>query len=490
MKRKHQSLWRKTGLILAIAILAGLVLTAVMFFGKPDPTYVSAQLELTFDGAAQGKAPDGYAFSVDDIRSDEVITAALQKANLQDTYTAEQIRSALVITGSYPQDIVNQTMNYDSLLNFTANRTLTVDRFYPTQFSVCLYNYFDKTISRAKLEELMVSLLDTYKEYFINVNVQGLPSNSKSVLLNLASYDYPQQLQILELRMNLISSYAEEMYEKEPSFRYHAKSFNDIVAQVNNLVGSDISRMNANMTLNALTKDPDRLRTQYQFELLELNNRLEKRLEEMTKLDSLIDSYSKSEIIYISTADSLTKIDGNSSETYDSLVDMRREVAAENTETNASIATYNLMLEDLALDEVQTVVESVVSDIAETSETDAENSEIETAEIGIAEIEEQINTIFDASKEEKRASFEADVAALESKYEDVAAEFSEMMQAWNESKLNDSSVSYSNLKYKTPKLLSGAFIKQGILTTGPIFALALIICLIYIIHVKKQEEKN
>ena len=111
---------------------------------------------------------------------------------------------------------MNQTMNYDSLLNFTANRTLTVDRFYPTQFNVRLYNYFDKTISRAKLEELMVSLLDTYKEYFVNVNVQGLPSNGESILLNLSKYDYPQQLQILELRMNLISSYAEEMYEKEP----------------------------------------------------------------------------------------------------------------------------------------------------------------------------------------------------------------------------------------------------------------------------------
>ena len=90
MEKKHLSLWGKTGIILGIAILSGLVLTAVMFFRKPNPTYVSAQLELTFDGAAQGKAPDGYAFSVDDIRSDEVLTAALQKANLQDTYTAEQ----------------------------------------------------------------------------------------------------------------------------------------------------------------------------------------------------------------------------------------------------------------------------------------------------------------------------------------------------------------------------------------------------------------
>ena len=198
---------------------------------------------------------------------------------------------------------------------------------------------------------------------------------------------------------------------------------------------------------------------------------------------------SKSEIIYISTADSLTKIDGNSSETYDSLVDMRREVAAENTETNASISTYNLMLEDLALDQAQNVVEGVVSEIAETSETDAESSKIETAEIGISEIEEQIETLFDTSKEEKRAIFEADISALEGKYEDIVAEFSEMMQAWNKSKLNESSVSYSKLKYQTPKLLSGAFIKQGILTTGPIFALALIICLIYIIHTKKREEK-
>ena len=485
MGRKHLSLWGKAGIILGIAVLAGVISTLIQFFGNPSPTYISAQLQLTFDGAAQGKAPDGYAFSVDDIQSDEVITAALEKANLQEKYTAEQISSALVITGSYPDDIVRQTMNYDSLLNFTANRTLTVDRFYPTQFNVRLYNYFDKTISQAKLKELMVSLLDTYREYFVNVNVQGLPSNRESILSDLSEYDYPQQLQILELRMNLISSYAQEMYELDPTFRYHAKNFNDIVARVNNLVGSDISRMNANMTLSALTKDPERLRTQYQFELLELNNRLTKRHEEIAKLDALIDSYSKSEIIYISSADSLTMIDGNSSVTYDALIDLRRDVAAENTETNASISTYNLMLEDLSLeDSTQIEAEIIEPAVSETSDMVSEIGEMED----ISDIEEQIDLLFDNSKEVKRAEFEADVAVLEEKYQAVVAEFSEMMQAWNKSKLNDDSVSYMNLRYNSPKLLSGDFIKKGILTSGPIIALGLIVSLIYIVYTKKREE--
>ena len=64
-------------------------------------------------------------------------------------------------------------------------------------------------------------------------------------------------------------------------------------------------------------------------------------------MDRLIASYDKNDIIYLSSTDSLTKIDGNSSETYDELVSQRKEVSDGITQIITRINNYNLLMEDL-----------------------------------------------------------------------------------------------------------------------------------------------
>ena len=74
VKKTH---WlRTTIIVLVICGIAGLALTSVLFFGNPDPTYASATLEFTFEGAAEGVAPNGNRFDMSGIASDEVLNAA------------------------------------------------------------------------------------------------------------------------------------------------------------------------------------------------------------------------------------------------------------------------------------------------------------------------------------------------------------------------------------------------------------------------------
>ena len=71
--RKSLTLWDKVLIILCSAIVVGLVLSVVLFYKRAGANTVSSTIELTFEGAAEGKAPDGYAFSIDDLTSDEII---------------------------------------------------------------------------------------------------------------------------------------------------------------------------------------------------------------------------------------------------------------------------------------------------------------------------------------------------------------------------------------------------------------------------------
>ncbi len=521
-EKKPLMLWRKVAYILIGAAIFGVVLSLVLFALDEKPASALADMQLTFDGAAEGIAPDGRRFDIGELTSDEVIAEALKASGLDSKYSVEQISKSLVVAGAYPEDILNQTMSYESLLDFTTNRTLTTERFNPTLFTVKLYNHFDSRISQSNLEKLLKNILTVYKARFAEMYTQGKPS--EMMTLPLAGYDYPQQLEILQQRLEIVSKYANEMYEKEPTFRYKGAGFNDIVVRLNALTDSDIGRLNANLTLNALTKDPDRLFTQYTFELRDLGNRLAKRRTQLTKLDALVSSYEKSEILYISTKDSLTKIDGNSTETYDALVDIRRAVAEENTKISSQIATYELKLSDLT---GEPVVKEDKTDkggsgdgtdgtqqgadgTGETGEqgdgtqsgtgngnagTGNAGDNGNSGENGDAGNTDNGSKMPAAAKLDmtataaQREALEKEIAALEEKSDVVIKDFSEMLAAWNNQKVNDTTVSVSNYRYDSQKLVSGAFIKKTIMTAGPIFALAMILCLCMIIAAKNREMK-
>ena len=66
--------------------------------------------------------------------------------------SADDVRSNLVVSGSYPRDMIAQTMSYESLLNLTANRELTIDSYFPTMYRVALYDRFSSKLSK-KLTE-------------------------------------------------------------------------------------------------------------------------------------------------------------------------------------------------------------------------------------------------------------------------------------------------------------------------------------------------
>ena len=71
VKRTHW--FRNTLIVLIICGLIGTGLAAVLFFGESNQIYATAAIQFSFDGAAEGKAPNGYAFDVNGITSDEVL---------------------------------------------------------------------------------------------------------------------------------------------------------------------------------------------------------------------------------------------------------------------------------------------------------------------------------------------------------------------------------------------------------------------------------
>lgn len=486
MSAAGKSHWlRNTIIVLLVCGIAGTILAAIQFTAHPDRTCAKASLQLSFAGAADGIAPNGYQFDMGAMDSDEVLESALEDSGLQGRYTADQLRENLVVTSSYPDDLVEQVTGYDSLMDFTGNRELLVSSYHPTTFSVALYNDFDKEIAPAQLQELLANVLSSFRARFSRIASVYLDWQDGE-LYNLEQYDYPQQLEVIQEIIEQQARYAQEMYEKAPTFLKDGKGFNDIYVRFNSLVESDIVRLNANITINALTRDMARLLMQYQFEVRDLSNQLTNQQEQLKRLDALIASYEKNEIIYLNTTNSLTKIDGNSSVTYDALVTARKELSDEITQTNSRIATYQLKLADLMKDSAQKddAPAAAADDAAAVPET------LDVEEIQ-ALTEEEIAAAAEAAEEAAKrqtAALEVRIANLVAMRDAVTADFAAMLQDYTDRNINEHTMRVYKQSYFAPSLLSGAFIKKAIKIAGPICALGFMACMVLLI-LKRRKEK-
>ena len=470
-------------LVLIVSVLLGIALSVFIFYHDPNRTCATYTIQFSFDGAADGIAPNNTRFDIKDIFSDSIIGEALKNAGFDSRYTVEQVKAQLEVNGKYPKDINDQLLDYDSLLDFSSNRAFTLSQYHPTMYTVSLYNDFDKTIARSDLEALLNSIMVAYQNHFKKTFSANI--GSTEIEFNLDDYDYLQQLTILTQQMSQTSLYAQELFQKDPTFLYGGAGFNDIVVRLDNLINNDIDRMNATITISALTKDTNRLMTQYQYEIKTLSNELEKQTECLEKLDQLIASYNKNEILYISTADSLTKIDGNSSKTYDTLIEQRRTVADGITDLKTKIATYTTKLSDLFNDQ------SAATGVSDTAS--AQGTE-EGTEINLLEMtEEEIAALSQAASDallQKNSEMEKNIDLLVEKYQAIMLDFSSMVDAYNDKIINEATVEIAKERYYTPSLISSHFILTMIKVAGPICSIGLIVCMIMIIVRIKKEQRT
>ena len=473
MSTSRKTHWlRITLLVLIVCGIAGLILAAVQFKGEDNRTYATATLQFSFDGAGEGKGPNGYPFDVNNLTLDEVISTALEASSLSNAYTVDQIRENLTVTAVYPENIVNQMTKYTSLLNAAGDQQAPVTDYHATIYDVTLYNDFDSGISSDQLKGLLNSILAAYRDCFARTSSSSL--EEMNVIANLSEYDYTQQLAVISESTAQLSSYAQEMAELAPDFRVEKKGFSDIPVQLENL-NADIERLNAAITLNALSKNLDRLQMQYEMELRTLNRQLESDKEELERIEALIGFYERDSIVYVSTSEALQKVSGNTSVTYNQLVEKRKTLADGIAAANASIAKYQDMLADI------TNSGNKEKNAAQETARTADGSE-ETADLSV-----------ELTKEERRrltASAEKQIQALEERRSVIVANFAKMLDLYTQQEVNQRTLSVRNLQYKAPSLLSGKYIVKAVKTAGPLCAVGFMACMVLLIISRRREEKR
>lgn len=461
IKKTHW--FRNTLIVMIICGLIGTVLAAALFFGESNQTYATAAIQFSFDGAAEGKAPNGYAFDVSGITSDEVLEVALKASGLEETYTAEQVRTNLNVTGVYPEKIAEEMTKYVSLLDTNANMQAALSDYHATRYSVTLYNNFNSSIGSGKLTELLRNILTVYRNYFAKTYSASLETTDP--ITDLKEYDYAQQLEAIRAGVEQDNRFALEMQELAPEFQQNKKSFGDIAVRYQNL-GKDIDRLEATITLNAVSKDRIRLQKRYEMEIRTQGFQLESLTEELKQIEEQVNAFEKDGIIYVSANGALSRVGSTSSDTYDRLVEKRKRVSDRIAEINATIALYQARLDDMT------------GAAAKAAEATSDTEDVTAVEELTA-----------AEKAALRADVEKKLNMLQTKRDVVRRDFAAMLEAYAAQEINEKTVSVSELKYKTPSIFSGAFVVRVLKTAGPICAVGFMVCMVLLIISRRREEK-
>ena len=451
-------------IVLIICGIAGIALAVVLFNKQGNRTYSVSTLQFSFKGAEKGLAPNGYPFDMAGLMTDEVLENALAASGLTGTYTADQLRENLVIAGIYPEKISDQLTRYVSLLNSgaDANQAAVTD-FHATQYNVILYNDFDKNISSEKLTELSNNILSSFRDYFAKTYAMTMQPAEDTDTMN--TYDYAQQLDIISQSTNQKKDYADQMQTLAPDFLLDKKSFGDISIRYSNL-DIDIDRLTAAVILNSVSKDQNRLRQRYEMEIRDENMSLKSLEDELALVEAQLKDYDKDSIIYASANGALNRVGYNDSEIYDKLVAQRKKLTDEIAELNATISMYQLRLDDM--DRI-----NGISDSENDGETDVSAVQV--------------------MSDEERQRLEANVAnqleALITKQNALGEEFGKMLESYSNQEINEKTISVTEVRYKTPKLISGAFAKQVIKTAGPVCVLGFIVSMTMMLVSIRKEEK-
>lgn len=501
---------RTTLLVLIVCGIAGVILAAVQFNANPDRTYAAANLQFSFNKAGEGLGPNGYPFDTSGLFEEEVITTALKNAALEEKYTPEQIRENLTVTGVYPENIVRQMTAYNSLLDASSDQQAALSDYHPTLFSVKLFHDFDPSIPSGQLQGILRNLLDAYRVWFAANCAPDMMA--EDLIPDFETYDYSQQLTALTEASARQRRYVEEMAELAPDFRQEDKGFTDMLTRYDTL-DIEIDRLNASVTLNALSRDRERLRKQYEMEIRTLTRQMEGEQEEITQLDGILTDYSKDDIIYVSTSSALQSVNNNTSETYDKLVNRKKELTDAVAADKADIARYQALLADMAATDGETSAaadakqsetagEEAADAAAETPGTEAaapETAAADAAETAAAETEaaeaaaDDVSAaaeLTEAELNQLNKTTEDQLAELRALKDTISKEFTDMLKAYTAQEINERTVSVSNQTYRTPSYMSGAFIVKAIKTAGPFCTLGLMACLVLLIRSRMKEEKT
>ncbi|MBO7376197.1 MAG: hypothetical protein J6V01_03740 [Clostridia bacterium] len=422
----------RIAVIAAAAVLVFcFILSVALFYSGPTRDYATASLTLNYDGINNGLDPYRQALNLSSFVTEDLVAEALGNLDMRDKYKAEDVLNNLTLSGNTSNNTVERILNETSS-GVTTSKPDSTTGYHPSTFTVRLWRDFDKGISARKLRALLGEIVRLLSEKFVKTYSRTLDSSLLGGLVSNTTHEYLHRLEVDCDVIDSIYSYSSFLAETYPYYSYEGSNYQTIAKKCSNLITDKADRMRSSITVNGLTNNAAWMPDYYRYNILLLGYTLDTLNVDLKTVEDQIAAFELDSSIYMSSGDSVIKVESKSKETYESLVERRLSINSEIASVTSDIEYFTQRLQKL-----------------QTSN----------------------------SSTELYAALRSDFETLESKIAEISSEFNKMMEAQN-AELAGDMVTVSDVKTHFRSVFSLSFIvfaaKRSLIVCLPIIAVLLI----------------
>ena len=383
-------LWKhygKTVIAAAVLLILSLVVSTVLYLVSPDRRdYVTSTVSLNYDGVNSGLDPFRSALDLSSFVDEELVSEALGTLGLLERCDVADVMANLSISGNTSIDTIEAIVN-DTSSGVSLSKSDTPTGYHPSSFTVRLWRNFDRSISAKKMRALLNEITRLLSERFVAAYSRSFSSNVVGSLVTNVTHEYLHRLEVDRDIIVAIRNYADFLSEKYPYFSYEGSNYQTIVRKCSNLIDDKVVKVESNITINGLTNRAAWIEENYEYNLLILGYDLATLTTDLENVEKQITDFEVDSLIYMSSGDSIVKVESRSKETYEELVSRRLEIKSEIASLNSQIEYNNQRLEKIRQSSASTAMHNELK------------NDFEIIENKTAEISEEFNGLMKAQNE-------------------------------------------------------------------------------------------
>lgn len=224
--------------VMVIGLLIGLLVPTMMYTFKDKSETAVTVLNLDYEEADKGKAPDGTDLDISYIKSSYIIQNALSNVTLTKRVSTAQVQSNLTITGILSDEtkqrieIINklEELKHADYAKLLAELKLN----YRAQYIISIKNIFKEGNSKiilpsTDLSHLLSAIMSSYSQYFVDTYQDKVMPSNQLDAINIDALDFIDVLDKVSDFYEYLSEYCHDKAEFLPGFRAsNGKSFSDL----------------------------------------------------------------------------------------------------------------------------------------------------------------------------------------------------------------------------------------------------------------------
>ncbi len=348
--RLFSTMKKRRGIYLRVcAALILIGMAAALFVNTAFPPHPAAKaiITLNYEGAEEGRAPDGGLLETDALKNTYVVSTALSSVELSKELPPAAVAANLKIERILSDETKKELeaiSGMDAKTNDYYEAVKALKLVYTNKIVVTLDNGFTVgedtlTIPDSELATLLDRIIDAFREWMVT---EYADATRPEIFLDTGrdvGNDYLEQLERLSSFLNSLRTFASTRSNNFPEFRSSANglSFADIRTMIDREASVETDNIQAHVYLNSISVDPSLILDTLNFELDELKIQRSEKLEDITTVETAIETFKNEQIDILRQEGQTSMTTTISTDYYNSLVIKHTDLLAELSAVNRKI---------------------------------------------------------------------------------------------------------------------------------------------------------